>query len=94
MEICFPFSSAIGKIPVVGKKLRYLIPVSNYEGVYPLSAQQQREWSVLDTFDMLSPKYDQPQTAKILERWFSQAGLKDIEVFRHGVLVGRGGAQE
>lgn len=58
VEICFPFSSAIGKIPVVGKKLRYLIPVANYEGVYPLSAQQQREWSLLDTFDMLSPKYD------------------------------------
>ena len=37
-------------------------PVANYEGMYGLDDRQLREWAVLDTFDMLSPQYDQPQT--------------------------------
>jgi len=64
--------------------------VANYEGVYPLSKRQLYEWSVLDTFDMLAPAYDKPQKAERLLEWMCQAGLDQTEVFRDGVLVGRG----
>lgn len=86
----WPLSVAVGRLPLVGRKLRYLIPIVNYEGVYPLSDLQLKEWAVLDTFDMLAPTYDQPQSADTLERWMVEGGLTDVEVFRAGFLVGRG----
>ena len=45
---------------------------------------------MLDTFDMLAPAYDQPQSAETLRGWFQAAGLQDVEIFRSGFLVGRG----
>jgi SAM-dependent methyltransferase len=84
-----PVSVFVGRIPAVGRKLRYLIPVMNYEGDYPLSREQLVEWAVLDTFDMLSPQYDHPQSAKDLRSWFRSAGMENIEVFRQGFHVGR-----
>lgn len=86
-----PISNAIGAIPVVGRKLRYAVPVVNYRGVLPeLSREQLEEWAVLDTFDMFSPAYDQPQTAETFREWLVSAGFREPEVFRRGCLVGRG----
>ena len=61
----------------------------NYEGVYPLSPQQLKDWAVLDTFDMFGPAFDQPQTAEDLKGWMRSSGLVEVEVFRSGFLVGR-----
>jgi SAM-dependent methyltransferase len=86
----WPVSVAAGRLPGVGRKLRHLIPVVNYEGIYPLSPEQLKDWAVLDTFDMLAPAYDQPQSVETLERWLQTSGLEDVEVFRSGFIVGRG----
>jgi SAM-dependent methyltransferase len=86
-----PVSQLLGGIPAVGRYLKRIIPVANYTGVYPLNAEQLKEWALLDTFDMLAPKYDHPQpTAGRLRRWLDAAGLADVEVFRAGHLIGRG----
>ncbi len=90
VDVLWPVSLALGRMPYVGRKLRYLIPIANYEGIYPLSPAQLREWAVLDTFDMLSPAHDHPQSPATLREWFDSAGLRDIEIFRAGHLVGRG----
>ncbi len=90
VRFLLPLSSLIGRVPIIGRKLRYLIPVANYEGIYPLSKTQLSEWAILDTFDMLAPLHDHPQSARNLRAWFEKAGLRDIEVFREGFLVGRG----
>ncbi len=83
-------SRAVCAIPVAGHYLRYLIPVVNYHGVYPLDDRQQREWALLDTFDMWAPAYDQPQTMATVRKWFETAGFTAIEVFHAGFFVGRG----
>lgn len=85
-----PISLALGRFPYAGPRLKYVIPVANYNGVYNLSETQLREWAVLDTFDMLSPEYDRPQSERTVRKWFSIAGLREIEVFRAGPIVGRG----
>ncbi len=82
-------SRVVGRIPRVGPRLRYLVPVANYEGVYPLTPSQLVEFATLDTFDMFSPAYDQPQDEGTLAGWFAEAGLADVEVFRDGLLIGR-----
>lgn len=86
-----PISDAIAKIPVVGRKLRYAVPVMNHRVSLPeLSDRQVREWAVLDTFDMLAPTYDQPQAAPVLEEWLQAAGLHDTEILQRGFLIARG----
>jgi SAM-dependent methyltransferase len=90
VPILLPVSVALGRVPLIGRKLRRLIPVSNYDGILPLTPEQLREWAVLDTYDMLAPMYDRPQTARTVREWFEGSGFKNVEVFRAGHLVGRG----
>ena len=85
-----PLSIAIGRIPFIGRKLRYVVPVANYEGVLPLTMEQLEEWAVLDTFDMLSPLHDHPQSQKTLHKWFEEAGMGSVVVFRSGFIIGSG----
>ncbi len=83
-------SQMLGRMPGVGRVLRRLVPVADYTGVYPLTQEQLKEWALLDTFDMLAPLYDSPQSSATLRRWLEGAGLSDVEVFHEGHLVGRG----
>jgi SAM-dependent methyltransferase len=59
----------------LGAFTRFL-PVADIRYVLPegLSANQQREWAALDTFDMFSPEYDQPQHLEAVAKMFERAG--------------------
>jgi SAM-dependent methyltransferase len=90
LPVLLPVSLALGRVPRVGRWLRHAVPIANYEGQFPLSRKQLTEWALLDTFDMLAPAHDHPQTRQTVLSWFERAGFKDIEVFRRGLVVGRG----
>jgi hypothetical protein len=65
------------QIPFIGKFLCQIIPISNYTLQFPeLTKQQLVEWAILDTFDMLSPEYDQPQKLSTLKKWALDAKLE------------------
>ena len=83
-------SQSIGHVPVVGKVIKKIVPVANYEDIYPLSKQQLEEWAVLDTFDWLSPVYDNPQKPSTLITWMQNNDMAGIEVLKAGHLVARG----
>jgi 2-polyprenyl-3-methyl-5-hydroxy-6-metoxy-1,4-benzoquinol methylase len=83
-------SRMAGRVPVVGRLLKRIVPVANYSGILPLSEEQLLEWALLDTFDWLSPKYDNPQTSATVQDWLEVAGCTNIEVLKAGHLVGRG----
>lgn len=85
-----PVSTAFSVIPLLGRRLRYIVPVINYHGVFPFTEEQHREWAMLDTFDMLASAYDHPQTAETVRRWLAESGLLEIEAAREGLVVGRG----
>ena len=87
-----PVSRALARVPFLGNGLKRLVPVANYEGILPLDEKQLLEWALLDTFDWLSPQFDDPQTASTVRRWLEKSGLKDIEILRASHLVGRGKA--
>jgi len=40
----------------------------------------QRDWTILDTYDALSPAYDYPQTDATLASWFEECGFEEIVV--------------
>ena len=83
-------SQFLGKTPLIGRFLRRIVPVANYTDIYPLSAKQLEEWALLDTYDMLAPAYDKPQSISTITQWFNQAGFREVEVFHWRHLVGRG----
>lgn len=83
-------SQLLGRIPIMGRVLKRLIPVADYTGIFPLTDQQLKEWALLDTFDWLAPEYDNPQTVERVRNWFESAGLLEVEVFHGGHLVARG----
>jgi len=90
VPVMLRISRKFGRVPIVGKLLKRIVPVANYDGILPLNEQQLLEWALLDTFDWLAPAYDNPQTAVTVCLWLKEAGLRDIEVLKAGHLVGRG----
>jgi len=90
VPVLLPVSLALGRVPIVGRWLRHLVPVSNYDGVLPLRPAQVREWAILDTYDMLAPRYDSPQSAAKLRSWFAEDGFSNVQVLQLDQLVGRG----
>ena len=50
-----------------------------------------REWAILDTFDMYSPAHDHPQRLTSVSRWFKSTGFIDINVrFGPNGIIGKG----
>lgn len=94
LERCVPsllaVSQNLGRVPLLGSVLKRLVPVADYTGIYPLNDQQLKEWALLDTFDMLAPMYDNPQTAATVQRWCDESKLVNIQIGHWGHLVARG----
>ena len=79
MPVLFPLTSALFSFPVIGRVFAFMIPVANYVHETNLSRQQRYDWAVLDTFDMLSPQYDQPQTHDEAASALGDEGVAEIE---------------
>jgi SAM-dependent methyltransferase len=67
-----------------------LVPIVEYSHL-GLPADLNKQWAILDTFDMYSPVYDRPQSRRSVERWYKEAGFVEIAV-RSGPngLAGKG----
>lgn len=86
----WPLSRRISRIPRVGRMLNWRLLVADYPEL-GLNGDARKEWAYLDTFDMLSPRYDTPQTLATVRRWFAEAGLTDVEVhYGYNGIEGRG----
>lgn len=90
MPILFPITEVAFRLPYLGRLFRFAIPVSNYVGCNSrtnggLSIGQRYRWAVLDTFDMLAPQYDHPQTLQEVSEVLADAGVVDL---RRTVLYG------
>jgi len=60
MPFAFAVTDILFRIPVLGKIIRFLVPIANYVEKTDMTKQQRYEESVLDTYDMLASKYDNP----------------------------------
>jgi hypothetical protein len=61
----------------LGALTRFL-PIADLRFILPkgLSPKLQREWAMLDTFDMFSPEYDNPQRVERVAEMFAGAGAR------------------
>lgn len=77
---------------VGGRAGARLVPILD-QSDKAVSPEVQRDWTILDTYDALSPAYDQPQSAETMTRWFRECGFRDIHVEGGAIgLHGRGTA--
>lgn len=79
MPILFPLTDLLFRIPILGKAFGFLIPVANYVEKKDLTWRQRYQWALLDTFDMLAPRYDQPQTETAARNALRDAGMMEAD---------------
>ena len=72
--LLLPLSSHFSKI------VSLLLGTADYRGMYPMGADVMREWCLLDTFDKLSPTFDNPQTLGGVRRWFDTLDVSSFDV--------------
>lgn len=91
MPVLFALTEVLFRLPVLGRGFRRIVPVANYVRKPELSVRQRYRWAVLDTFDMLSPRFDRPQSRATIEAALTAAGLGDVvrRPSRGLTLVGR-----
>jgi uncharacterized protein YbaR (Trm112 family)/SAM-dependent methyltransferase len=87
VDFMWPLSNLIRRLPK-GYAINWRLLVADYSFL-GLQGQMLKEWSYLDTFDMLSPRYDRPATKETFRQWAVQANLTDIDACYspHGVVL-------
>jgi len=78
MPVLFPLTDVLFRIPLLGRLFAFAIPIANYVNEPELSRKQRYDWAVLDTFDMLSPQFDQPQTEREVHQALVAEGVEEI----------------
>jgi len=90
IDFMWPISRMISKIPGTGPSINSRLLIPDYSQ-WGLQGNILKEWAYLDAFDMLSPRYDSPQTINTLLNWFQEAGMTDIAVqYGYNGIQGRG----
>lgn len=92
IDFLWPFARLIRRIPRVGRLLNWMLLIPDYSNLLPGADDALlKQWACLDTFDMLAPRYDHPQTVATFRRWHEEAGLLEIDVHRgYNGVEGRG----
>lgn len=92
VNLMWPLARIVRKIPGVGPTLNWKLLIADYSRVLPGADDATlKEWACLDTFDMLSPAYDQPVTLRTFRKWHDEAGLLDVDVhYGFNGIEGRG----
>jgi ubiquinone/menaquinone biosynthesis C-methylase UbiE/uncharacterized protein YbaR (Trm112 family) len=95
MPILFPITNVLFRLPLAGRVFMFTIPVANYVHERALTKRQRYDWAILDTFDMLSPQYDQPRTQQEVESALAANGIVEIKRLpNYGLnIVGSKGTQ-
>lgn len=75
---------------IAGRTGARLVPIVEYSHL-GLSPELNRQWAILDTFDMYSPAHDYPQSVADVKQWYEAAGFIETDV-RYGPngVVGTG----
>ena len=76
MPVAFPITDVLFRIPIVGRAFIFTIPIANYVREKELNKDQRYAWAILDTFDMLSPAFDQPMTESEAKKPLMESGFE------------------
>lgn len=89
VKLIWPLTKVIHRLPR-GQKINGALLIADFRH-FSIPDEKLKEWAILDTFDMLSPTYDIPQTLETMRQWFAEAPLREVEVhYGHNGIEGRG----
>jgi hypothetical protein len=88
VDVMLPLAVWLGR--KWGRAGARLLPIVEYSSL-GLGDALNREWAILDTFDMYAPAFDRPQSLSTVRDWFARVGFEQIAVRRgpNGV-IGKG----
>ena len=90
IDLIWPITPIFRKFPRITPYITDILCVKDYSHL-GLQGDLLKEWSYLDTFDMLSPRYDSPQQIDTILEWFQEAGLVEVDVtYGYNGIEGRG----
>lgn len=92
IDLMWPIASLLRRIsPKYGPRVNWQLMIADHsrEGV---PEDKLKEWSYLDTFDMLSPRYDIPATLGEVEGWLS-ALKREEKIKSFDLIYGYNGIQ-
>ena len=90
VAMLWPMARLISRLPY-GRHINRALLIADYHRIYHLDNQTLKEWAILDTFDMLAPAYDSPQSIETVQQWFKAAQLDEVEVhYGFNGIEGRG----
>tara|TARA_B100000029_G_scaffold504803_2_gene584312 strand:+ start:1472 stop:2422 length:951 start_codon:yes stop_codon:yes gene_type:complete len=77
-----PFFIPIAKLlkSLFGRYAIRILPVVEYSHL-DLDPEINKQWAILDTFDMYSPEHDHPKSIKTIQKWFDEINFVNVEVF-------------
>jgi SAM-dependent methyltransferase len=78
VPLLIPFSKLFKML--LGPYGERLIPIKEFSQL-GLTNELNKEWAILDTFDMYSPEHDHPRRIKVIKSWFVDIGFEKVEVF-------------
>jgi 2-polyprenyl-3-methyl-5-hydroxy-6-metoxy-1,4-benzoquinol methylase/uncharacterized protein YbaR (Trm112 family) len=85
VNLFYPILAFCRKHGAFGKTIMRLLPVSSaHLQSVPLSPEDFKTWVLLDTFDMYSPAFDQPQTYSKIAGLLAQENFENIRRHPHG----------
>ena len=93
--ILYPIVGALNHIGFLRRPVKYLIPFENHDRILQkagatLSRRERYEYSLLVTFDDLTPAYDHPNPPEVLAGWFEEQGfVVEHTAGRPSIVVGR-----
>ncbi|MBX3228126.1 MAG: methyltransferase domain-containing protein [Labilithrix sp.] len=68
MPVVFPVADRVFRIRGLGRLAQFVVPVAVYVDEKGFTEEQRYNEAILDTFDMLSPRFDSPMTWQEAER--------------------------
>jgi ubiquinone/menaquinone biosynthesis C-methylase UbiE/uncharacterized protein YbaR (Trm112 family) len=74
----YEVKAAISRIPMIGGKLHRAIPIGELKR-RDWTPEQMKQIKSLNVFDMLSPKYDNPQSLEAVRSWIAEERLQLIK---------------
>src|SRR5439155_14699550 len=91
----YPTVGALSRIAFLRRPVRLLIPFENYgralkKAGAKLTRRERYEYSLLVTFDALTPRHDHPSSAAEVERWFGNNGFANVSVRSRNPVIAIG----
>ncbi|CUW38082.1 conserved protein of unknown function [Magnetospirillum sp. XM-1] len=86
VRVFFPLTAAFARLPVF-RTLNVMIPICPVHDSV-LTPEQRYAWTVLDTFDWYSPRYEKRQKHKEVIRLLTDAGMTEV-TGRAGAVIAR-----